>query len=131
MENIPTKNYVRHKDSLDVRIFHQDTIRLKKWANIFISLLFFRRKNTIKQIEFATGINVHNRDQDGVMIFHKNKLLKHKRSNSTCQNGIVCVIKISNVFDDIFYTEAEYLNSKEFLALEIYFLKTSSISGGN
>ncbi len=77
-------------------------------------LFLYKRINTIKQIEFATGINVHNRDQDGVMIFHENKLLKHKRSNFTCQNGIVCVIKIFNVFDDIFYTEAEYLNSKEF-----------------
>jgi len=52
------------------------------------------------------------------MIFQDNMLLKHKRSNSPCQNGIVCVIKISDVFDDIFYTEAEYFNSKEFLALE-------------
>jgi hypothetical protein len=40
MEDIPTKNYVRHKDSLDVRIFHQDTIKLKKWANIFIKINF-------------------------------------------------------------------------------------------
>ena len=88
-----------------------------------ILFLFFRRINTIKEIEFSTGINVHNREQDGVMIFHDNKLLKHNRSNSPCHNGIVCVIKISDVFDDIFYTEAEYLKSREFLALENFLVK--------
>ena len=44
-----------------------------------ILFLFFRRINTIKEIEFSTEINVYNREQDGVMIFHDNKLLKYKR----------------------------------------------------
>ncbi len=88
-----------------------------------ILFLFFRRINTIKEFEFSTVIHVHNRDHDGVMKFQDNKILKHKRSNSPCQNGIVCVIKISDVFDDIFYTEADYLNLKEFLALENFLVK--------
>lgn len=83
---------------------------------IFINLRLSHSQASV-EIELFIGLNVHDKTQDGIFIFHDENLIFHRPSNSLRLTGISVLLQITNAFDEIHYTREDFKNSIEFKRL--------------